>query len=85
MMWDMVVLEQSPWYQQILNEGLEKGRQAVMRQLLRVLTHHFGEVPESMKQQISLLNTQQLETLTEVALSAGGLDQLQQHPLLAGS
>ena len=84
MRWDMVVLQQSPWYQQILSEGREEGRQSVMRQLLRVLTHHFGEVPEQMKQQLNLLSAQQLETLTDAAFSVSGLDELQQDPLLAG-
>ena len=93
----MIRVEESAWYQQILNEGREVGikeviehrreevRQVVMRILLRVLTHEFGEVPEKMKQQLNLLSAQQLETLTDAAFSVRGLEELQQHPLLADS
>ncbi|MGL5035330.1 MAG: Rpn family recombination-promoting nuclease/putative transposase, partial [Microcystaceae cyanobacterium] len=35
MRWDMTVLRESPWYQEILKEGLEKGEQQGLQQGLR--------------------------------------------------
>jgi predicted transposase YdaD len=32
MRWDMTVLRESPWYEEILKEGLEKGEQQGLQQ-----------------------------------------------------
>ncbi|MFP4653586.1 MAG: DUF4351 domain-containing protein [Phormidium sp.] len=43
------MLRESPWYQEILKEGLQQGQmQIVMRQLSRRL----GEIPPDLRQQI---------------------------------
>ncbi|MGB0385304.1 MAG: DUF4351 domain-containing protein [Ardenticatenaceae bacterium] len=95
----MVILCDSSWYQQVLEQGrrdereerqedkeaVEKERQAVMRQLLRVLTHRFGEVPEKVKVRLQPLNAVKLETLTDVAFAVSDIKQFQRHAWLNGS
>ncbi len=50
MRWDMAILRESPWYQQILTEGEERGlQQGARRQLIRVLQQRFGEIPTFLK------------------------------------
>jgi predicted transposase YdaD len=49
MRWDMTVLRESPWYEEILKEGLEKGEKQGLQQgeaslVLRQLTKRFGEL-----------------------------------------
>jgi predicted transposase YdaD len=41
--WDMAVLRESPWYNQILEEGLQQGRQQGLQEsILQVLRARFG-------------------------------------------
>ncbi|MCC5600178.1 DUF4351 domain-containing protein [Nostoc favosum] len=42
MRWDMAVLRESPWYQEIEQRGIQQGAR---RQLIRVLQQRFGEIP----------------------------------------
>jgi predicted transposase YdaD len=65
MRWDMVVLRESPWYQEILSEGRrEEGTSIVLRQLSR----RVGTVSEEMKGKVRSLLISQLEALGEALL-----------------
>jgi predicted transposase YdaD len=60
MRWDMTVLRESPWYQEILKEGLQQGekqgRQEGETQLvLRQLQRRLGKLDDTLKQQIQIL------------------------------
>jgi predicted transposase YdaD len=60
MRWDMTVLRESPWYQEILLEGENRGRQqgeqtGVLREqslILRQLSRRIGEVSPEQRSQI---------------------------------
>jgi predicted transposase YdaD len=71
----MAVLRESPWYQEILLQGEQRGitlgaqREAValsLRQLARRL--RLDSVPDSCRTQIEQLSLPQLETLSEALL-----------------
>jgi predicted transposase YdaD len=73
MRWDMAVLKESPWYQEILLQGEklgeQRGRQEGERSLiLRLLNRKFGALPESLRLRVEALNLEQLETLSEALL-----------------
>ncbi|MGA7933495.1 MAG: DUF4351 domain-containing protein [Kovacikia sp.] len=73
MRWDMTVLRESPWYQEIrqesLQEGREEGRQEEGQSLiLRQLTRCIGEVSPEMRLQVQALSLPQLEALGEALL-----------------
>ena len=78
MRWDMIELRESPWYNQILEEGLEEGLQQGLRQahqialddLVRVLRHRFGALPRALEDQVRALETSQLRGLFDEALDA---------------
>jgi len=83
MRWDMAVLRESPWYNEILEEGLREGmeqglREGAERQLLRVLTHRFGPVPSDVEAALRELGIEQLETLLDVALVSDSLEEFRQ-------
>lgn len=76
MSWDMTVLRESPWYQEILQEGktlgLEQGLQQGLGQgleqgerslILRQLTRKFGALSPDILTQIQALSLLQLEVL----------------------
>jgi predicted transposase YdaD len=47
MRWDMAVLEQSPWYQEILERGRQEGQADALREeIARALTFRFGPPDE---------------------------------------
>ncbi|MEH2464735.1 Rpn family recombination-promoting nuclease/putative transposase [Nostoc sp.] len=82
MRWDMAVLRESPWYQEILTEGkqlgleqgLEQGvQQGARRQLIRVLQRRFGEVPPSIAVRLESESVEQLESLMDVAIAVNSL------------
>jgi predicted transposase YdaD len=73
MRWDMDVLAQSPWYQEILQEGRQEGEADV---LLRLLTRRFGPLDEAMREQIRHLPSAQLEVLAEALLDFKDRDEL---------
>jgi predicted transposase YdaD len=69
--WDMAVLRESPWYQEILLQGEQRGaqREAValsLRQLARRL--RLDSLPDSCRIQIEQLSLPQLEALSEALL-----------------
>ncbi|WP_413199224.1 DUF4351 domain-containing protein [Nostoc piscinale] len=86
MRWDMTVLRESPWYEEILTEGkvlglqqgLERGleqglEQGARRQLIRVLQRRFGEVPPSVVASLESASVEQLENLMDAAITVSSL------------
>jgi len=77
MRWDMTVLRESPWYEEILKEGLEQGlKQGEASLVLRQLTKRFGELEFSTRSQIQNLSVNQLEVLGESLLDFANRDDL---------
>ena len=81
----MTVLRESPWYQEILKEGLEKGEKQGLQQglqqgevslILRLLTRRFGSIDNSLREQIGQLSVFQLEALAESLLDFSSLADL---------
>ncbi len=69
MRWDMTVLRESPWYQELLQEGrTEEGRSLI----LRLLTRRIGEVAPERRLQVQALSLPQLEALGEALLDFSG-------------
>jgi predicted transposase YdaD len=70
MRWDMVILEQSSWYNEILNRGKQSGRQEGRQEeavslLLKQLNRRVGQLSGDLTQAISALSLEQLESLGE--------------------
>jgi predicted transposase YdaD len=66
MRWNMVVLRESPWYQEILSEGEVKGRQEEGASLvIRLLNCQVGMVSEEMRGRVQSLSISQLEALLD--------------------
>jgi predicted transposase YdaD len=65
MRWDMTVLRESPWYQEIEQTGVFKGEQSL---ILRQLTRRIGEVSPERRSQVQALSLPQLEALGEALL-----------------
>jgi predicted transposase YdaD len=63
--WDMAVLRESPWYQEIEDKGVLKGEQSL---ILRLLTRRIGEVAPDLQAQVQSLSLAQLEALGEALL-----------------
>ena len=61
MRWDMVVLQESPWYQEILREG---ERSLILKQLNR----RVGNLAPEITSQLQILSIEQLEALGEALL-----------------
>jgi len=81
MRWDMTVLRESPWYEEILKEGLQQGEKQGWQQgeaslVLRQLTKRFGELEFSTRSQIQTLSVSQLELLGESLLDFASSDDL---------
>jgi predicted transposase YdaD len=64
MRWDMVVLEQSPWYREIVERGRSEELQ---RQVLRAIERRFGQIPPDLPASIEGLSLEQLDSLVEAA------------------
>jgi len=84
MRWDMLVLRESPWYQEILEEGreqgLERGLETARREdVLRVLAHRFGDLPAELEGALQPLDLDQLERLFDLALDVATLDEFRAH------
>jgi predicted transposase YdaD len=67
--WDMTVLRESPWYQEIRQE---EAQSLILRQLMR----RIGELNPAVLQQIKYLSLAQLESLGEALLDFTGADDL---------
>ena len=73
------LMRESVIYQDILEEGLQKGRQEGERQLLlRLLARRLGAIPVQMQAQIETLSLEQLEALGEALLEFTELVELKQ-------
>jgi predicted transposase YdaD len=81
MRWDMAVLRESPWYNEILKEGLQAGRREGLQEglqegrkeeaialVLRQLTRRLGEISASRRERVRGLSLAQLEELGEALL-----------------
>jgi predicted transposase YdaD len=73
----MTVLRESPWYQEILAEGEQRGRtegeqrgrtEGERSLVLRQLNRRFGTLPANVEAQIQALDLEQLEALGETLL-----------------
>lgn len=65
MRWDMAVLRESPWYQEILREGELRAEQKERSLILRQITRKVGELTPETLAQIEALPIDQLEALGE--------------------
>jgi predicted transposase YdaD len=79
----MTVLLESPWYQEILQEGEKRGRQeGALREaqslILRLLTRRIGKVSPELILQVQELSLAQVEALGEALLDFSTLDDLVQ-------
>lgn len=76
----MAVLRESPWYNEILEEGVEQGlQQGALRQLLRMLEHRFGPVPAEVRERLEGLDIARLEELVDTALEVSSFDEFLIH------
>lgn len=70
--WDMAILRESPWYQEILQEGEQKGEQKGLDHerslILRQLNRRIGMIDPQTETQILSLSWLQLESLGEALL-----------------
>jgi predicted transposase YdaD len=74
--WDMAVLRESPWYQEILQQGEQRGAVALsLRQLVRRL--RLDSLPDSFRTQVEQLSLPQLEVLSEALLDFKSLKDLE--------
>ncbi|HLP90930.1 MAG TPA: Rpn family recombination-promoting nuclease/putative transposase [Nostocaceae cyanobacterium] len=80
MRWDMIILEQSPWYQEILHKGEERGeRKELLSSLELMLEMKFGE--EGLKLMPLISPITDLQKLREIRLAiknVSSLDELRQ-------
>ncbi|MGF1934502.1 MAG: Rpn family recombination-promoting nuclease/putative transposase [Nostoc sp. ChiQUE02] len=72
MRWDMAVLRESPWYQEIEQRGIQQGAR---RQLIRVLEQRFGEIPHEVEVRLEGESVEKLETLMDSAIAVSSLDE----------
>ena len=66
MRWDMEILRESPWYNQMIQEGLQQGLQqgrlaAIKKSIVRLLDLN----PQSLPEQLDNLSIEQLEELQD--------------------
>ncbi|MBW4553998.1 MAG: Rpn family recombination-promoting nuclease/putative transposase [Aphanocapsa sp. GSE-SYN-MK-11-07L] len=79
--WDMTVLRESPWYQEIRQESLQEGEQTGIVKgklegeqalVLRQLTRRIGSLAPEVRSQVQALSLVQLESLGEALLDFAG-------------
>jgi predicted transposase YdaD len=76
MRWDMAVLRESPWYQEILREGEQRGRQEGRQEMLeheqalilKLLNRRVGVLSPELTAQVQTLSAEHLEALGEALL-----------------
>ena len=74
----MMVLRESPWYQEILSEGEVKGRQEEgVALVLRQLNRRLGNVSDEMRVRVQSLSVAQVEMLAEALLDFTGAADLE--------
>ncbi|MDZ8257957.1 Rpn family recombination-promoting nuclease/putative transposase [Nostoc sp. ChiQUE01b] len=72
MRWDMAVLRESPWYNEIEQRGIQQGAR---RQLIRVLEQRFGEIPHEVEVRFEGESVEKLENLMDSAIAVNSLDE----------
>jgi predicted transposase YdaD len=82
MRWDMTVLRESPWYNEILKQGLQQGLQQGEQQgeanlIIRQLSKRFGNLAPEITSQIRQLSIPQLETLGESIFDFSAMSDLE--------
>ncbi|MDD1416779.1 DUF4351 domain-containing protein [Dolichospermum sp. ST_con] len=86
MRWDMTILRESPWYQQILKEGLETGEKQGLQQGLqqeslklvwKLIDRRFGSLSSDFSLKINQLSITQLEELATELLDLTEINQLE--------
>jgi len=76
MRWDMAVLRESPWYQEIEQRGIQLGlQQGARQQLIRVLRRRFGEIPQELEARLEGESVEQLESLMDSAIAVNSLEE----------
>jgi predicted transposase YdaD len=65
MRWDMTVLRESPWYQEILQEGQ---RNEGFNFVMRLINRRIGSIAPDLEAQIHTLSLEQIESLGEALL-----------------
>ncbi len=75
MRWDMAVLRESPWYQEIEQRGIQQGAR---QQLIRVLRRRFGEISQEVEARLESESVEKLETLMDNAIAVSSLDEFVQ-------
>ncbi|MEH2084679.1 MAG: Rpn family recombination-promoting nuclease/putative transposase [Nostoc sp.] len=76
MRWDMAVLRESPWYQEIEQRGIQQGLHlGTLQQLIRVLEQRFGEISHEAEIRLEGKNVEQLETLMDSAIAVSSLEE----------
>jgi len=80
MRWDMAILQESPWYQQIREEGRrEGGRQVMLSSIELILEMKFGQEGLQFMPQISqVADLEQLKNIQRSILTVNTFDELQQ-------
>lgn len=84
--WEMAALRESPWYQEILQEGLEIGRREGLEEglekglrkgrqqsLLDFLAYRFGQVPARIQTRLAARSLAELNVLFDAAMDAPDL------------
>ena len=80
MRWDMAVLRESPWYNEILKEGLEQGIERGKEQMvLNILRHRFGELDDAWVARVQAIPSDQLEQVILMAFDVESLAELAEH------
>ncbi|MTJ54848.1 transposase [Anabaena sp. UHCC 0253] len=80
MRWDMAILQESPWYQQIKEEGRrEGGRQVMLSSIELILELKFAQEGLQFMPEISqIADLEQLKNIQRSILTVNTLDELQQ-------
>ncbi len=84
MRWDMAILRESPWYQQILREGEERGRregrqEEILSGIELALEIKFGtEGLQLMAEIFQISDLDRLKAIQQAIKSANNLDELRQ-------
>jgi hypothetical protein len=71
----MIVLEESPWYQEIIRRGEHRER---VRTLLQILEQRFGAVSPLVVAQLTDLDISTLEMLTPMVVTATSVEEFLQ-------
>ncbi|MCT7972494.1 DUF4351 domain-containing protein [Laspinema olomoucense] len=69
-------LLESPWGQEILNQGVEEGRQETRQLIQRMIQRRFGEVSEAVEANLQRLNWEQLQTVADTLIDVNSLEEL---------